>query len=220
MRIRKCGAIINGVKMNLKEREDRSIAGICPMCMSCDGDTYSLSQYVKEGEKCYRVELGYARRSHDGGHIIFELLTESCFLEASVIDYECEFNSPDYSDYYASMYLHVKCFKNISWVSSVKKQKEPLFCGSCSSRIIGMQNVEVADNPALIGRITEGLDDSGEFIESIQPDLTPDYYMCLTCLEQHFMCSSTIMDSLEAVSQIYKQESDSHPSDEIIDIDQ
>lgn len=218
MRIRKRGVIINGVKMNLKDREDRSIVGVCPMCMGSDiEDLYNPSQYIKEGEKCYRLEFGYGTRCAKGEHIIFEVLTESCFLESLEIDYENEDNSPDYSDYYATMYLHVKCFKNITWTT--KKSKEPIYCGCCGEILVGMQNVVVADSPELIARITEGLEDAGEFIETLQPDLTPDYYMCASCIGQHFMCHSTIMDALESVSQIYKQESDSHPLDEIIDDD-
>jgi hypothetical protein len=181
----------------------------------------NIDAYIKDGEKCYRVEFGHTLRSKDGGHIIFDTMTEHCYFEyISEGNYEfeeLEEDPFDYDDTYALMFLHAQCFESIKW-GKYEKQKEPIYCSTCDTKMIGMHNIAVGETPDVMARITPGyvdLDDKGEplFTEIVQADLIPDRYMCLQCMYEMFSCPATIMETLEATDQMYKQESDEHEKD-------
>jgi hypothetical protein len=202
--------------MKLKEREENGIVGVCPYCMESDRD--DPNSYIKEGEKCYRVEFGHTFRSKEGGHIIFESMTETCYFEYPCDNYDEDPHSTEFDDTYANMFIHADCFEGIKWGKN-EKQKEPINCGVCGGKLIGFHNIAVGESPSMMARITQGyadLDDKKDpdFTEIVQPDLIPDRYLCLGCITQLFECHTTIMESLEFVEQVCKQECDKHEKDD------
>jgi len=204
--------------MKCKDRKEKDIVGVCPHCMD---DTDNIYNYIKDGEKCYRVEFGHTLRSKDGGHVIFDAMTEHCYFEyISAGNYEFDELEEDpfqYDDTYALMFLHVHCFETIKW-GKYEKQKEPSNCSCCDTKIIGMHNIAVGETPDIMARVTLGyvdLDDKNEpiFTETVEADLTPDRYLCLQCMYEAFSCPSTIMEAQEQMDQLHKQRSDEHEKD-------